>query len=59
MVRFLEAGAHPTARDRVGVTFQPSFFRARDAVLSADAKRDRETVRDWLVARQIPVEDKH
>lgn len=59
VVRFLEAGADPTARDRVGVTFQPSFFRAREAVLSADAQRDRETVRDWLVARQIPVEDKH
>ncbi|WP_165971207.1 ankyrin repeat domain-containing protein [Luteimonas terrae] len=59
VVRFLEAGADPTAKDRTGNTFQPSFFRARDAVLSADSRRDRETVREWLVARRIPVEDKH
>ncbi|NYZ61400.1 ankyrin repeat domain-containing protein [Luteimonas deserti] len=56
VVRLLESGADPTARDRTGNTFQPSFFRARDEVLSADARRDRETVRAWLVARGIPVE---
>jgi len=59
VVRLLEAGADPTAKDRTGHTFQSSFFRAREAVLSADARRDRETVRAWLVARGIPVEDKH
>ncbi|MET0328498.1 MAG: ankyrin repeat domain-containing protein [Luteimonas sp.] len=58
VVRFLEAGTDPTARDRTGNTFQPSFFRARDAVLSTDARRDRETVREWLLARGIPVEDR-
>ncbi|WP_158238427.1 MULTISPECIES: ankyrin repeat domain-containing protein [Luteimonas] len=56
VVRLLEAGVDPNAKDRVGVTFQPSFFRARDAVLSGDAKRDRATVRAWLTERGIPVE---
>ncbi|UNK42381.1 ankyrin repeat domain-containing protein [Luteimonas sp. S4-F44] len=59
VVRFLEAGADPTARDRVGATFQPSFFRPRDAVLTPQARSDREKVRAWLVQRRIPVEDKH
>lgn len=58
VVRFLEAGADPTAVDRVGATFQPSFFRADEKILSGDAKRHRATVREWLIARSIPVEDR-
>ncbi|MCD9027786.1 ankyrin repeat domain-containing protein [Luteimonas sp. BDR2-5] len=58
VLRFLEAGVDPAATDRAGVTFQPSFFRARDAVLSADARRDRAKVRDWLVAHNVPVESR-
>lgn len=58
VVRFLEAGVDPNAKDRVGVTFQPSFFRARDAVLSSDAKRDREQVRTWLSGHGIAIESR-
>lgn len=57
VLRFLDAGADPTAVDRVGATFQPSFFRADEKILSAEAKRHRAAVRDRLRARNIPLED--
>ncbi len=59
VVRFLEAGVDPTARDRVGATFQPSFFRTDAGILSAEARRNRDTVRAWLTERRIPVEERN
>ena len=58
VLRFLEAGVDPTATDRVGVTFQPSFFRTNEAILSGDARRNRAQVREWLTARGIAVESR-
>lgn len=58
VLRFLDAGADPTAVDRVGATFQSSFFRADEKILSAEAKRHRAAVRDRLLARNIPLEDR-
>ena len=54
----LEAGADPRATtNNTGATFQRFLFKTRDAVLSAEARGDRERVRAWLRAHDIPIED--
>ncbi len=58
VVRFLEAGVEPRATDRLGVTFQPAFFRTRESNLLGSAKASREQVRDWLRRNQIAIEEK-
>lgn len=58
VVRFLEAGVDPRATDRLGVTFQPAFFRTRESNLLASAKTSRERVRGWLRQNQIAIEEK-
>jgi len=54
----LEAGADPRATtNNTGATFQRFLFKTSDAVLSGEARRDRDRVRDWLRAHDIAIED--
>jgi uncharacterized protein len=53
----LKAGADPATKNVQDVTFQRYLFKTRDSVLSGDAKRSREAIREWLHAHDVPVED--
>jgi ankyrin repeat protein len=53
----LEAGADPAVKNVQGVTFQRYLFKTRESVLSGEAKRSREAIREWLRAHDVPVED--
>ncbi len=57
VLKLLEAGADPNAKNAQGVTFQRYLFMTRDAMLNAQARRERDQVRDWLRAHNVPVED--
>ena len=52
----LERGTDPQAKNAQGETFQPYYFRTDDALLNAQARDDRETVRRWLREHAIPLE---
>jgi ankyrin repeat protein len=53
----LEAGTDPNAKNVQQVTFQRYLFKTPERVLSADARRQRAAIRDWLQAHGIAVED--
>jgi hypothetical protein len=53
----LEAGADPATRNVQDVTFQRYLFKTRESVLSGEAKRSREAIREWLRAHDVPIED--
>jgi uncharacterized protein len=53
----LKAGTDPAVKNVQGVTFQRYLFKTRESVLSADAKRSREAIREWLRAQDVPIED--
>ena len=55
-LELLQAGADPQARNAQGATFQRYLFMTRSALLSADARRQREAVEAWLTAHRIPLE---
>ena len=55
-LELLQAGADPMARNAQGATFQRYLFMTRSALLSADARRQREAVEAWLSAHRIPLE---
>lgn len=55
-LELLQAGADPQARNAQGATFQRYLFMTRSALLSADARKQREAVEAWLTARRIPLE---
>lgn len=57
VLKLLEAGANPGAVNGQGVTFQRYLFMTRDAMLNASARRDRDAVRGWLRAHNVPIED--
>lgn len=57
VLALLKAGAHPTATNAQHVTFQPFLFRTREEILSVEARRGREAVREWLRAHDIPVQE--
>src|SRR5690606_15374248 len=57
VLKLLEAGASPGAVNGQGVTFQRYLFMTRDAMLNASARRDRDAVRGWLRAHNVPIED--
>lgn len=50
------AGADPGAANGMGATFQYFFFRPRDELLTFEARRGRDAVRDWLRMHHIPIE---
>jgi uncharacterized protein len=52
----LQAGADPAARNAQGVTFQRYLFMTPERVLSVEAKRGRDAIRDWLRAHDVPIE---
>lgn len=53
VLRLLELGVDPQARDNTGATFQRTFFPAPERVLSDKARANRERVRAWLRSRGI------
>ncbi len=57
VLKLLEAGADPNAKNAQDVNFQRYLFMTRDATLTGSARRDRDAVRDWLRAHHVPVED--
>ncbi|WP_407353561.1 ankyrin repeat domain-containing protein [Luteimonas sp. R10] len=56
-LKLLEAGADPNATNVQDVTFQRFLFKTREDVLSGEARRGREAIRDWLRAHDVAIED--
>lgn len=56
VLSLLEAGADPSVKNRLGVTFQRYLSITPDAVLAADVRRDRNRVQAWLASNGIAVE---
>ena len=54
--RLLKLGIDPTVRNRLGYTFQYSFFDTREDLLNSEAKTARQQVSAWLDAHHIPLE---
>jgi ankyrin repeat protein len=57
VLELLKAGANPSAANGMGATFQYFFFRPRDELLTLEARRGRDAVRNWLRTHHIPIED--
>ena len=57
VLKLLEAGADPNARNNLGVTFQRYLFATKDERRSAEVRRQRDAVREWLRGHGVPVED--
>lgn len=57
VLKFLEAGADPHAKNALDANFQTYLFMTPDALLNADIQRDREAIRYWLHVNHIPIED--
>lgn len=55
VLRLLELGADPTARNAAGNTFQDYYFSFNDALLSRAAHRQHVAAAEWLQAHQIPL----
>lgn len=53
----LKAGTDPNAKNTQDVTFQRYLFKTPERVLSAEARRSRAAIRDWLQAHDVPVEE--
>nr|WP_244244096.1 ankyrin repeat domain-containing protein [Lysobacter alkalisoli] len=49
----LEAGIDPNATNNRGETFQTALFAGSDARLNAQARAERQKVRDWLAAHGV------
>ena len=56
VLALLEKGVNPEARNAQGKTFQPAFFRTEDALLTDEARSNRQRVRDWLKANGFALE---
>lgn len=56
VLQLLEAGAPPHATNSAGETFQPYYFQMREDLLTARARGEREAVRAWLRAHDVPLE---
>ncbi len=56
VLELLEAGAPAHATNSAGETFQPYYFQMREALLNARARDEREAVRAWLRAHDVPLE---
>ncbi len=57
VLKLLQAGADPAAKNAQDVTFQRYLFMTRDAMLNAPTRGERDQVRDWLRAHHIVIED--
>ena len=60
VIELLHAGANPLAGHRIqgkpDMTFQVFLNMTPEKVLSADAKRKKAEIREWLTAHNVPVE---
>lgn len=54
VLELLNAGLDPGVVNSRGETFQVALFAGSDARLNAQARAERQDVRDWLAARGIP-----
>lgn len=52
----LEACADPNAKNAQGLTFQRYLFMTPERVLSADARRGRDAVTEWLRTHDVATE---
>ena len=56
VLELLKAGANPNAANIMGATFQWYFFQPPDRLITGEARRGREEVKDWLRIHHIPIE---
>ncbi len=59
VLKLLNAGANPMARDALGVTFQRYLNMTKDSVLAPEVRRGRDQVKDWLVQHGVALEGAH
>ena len=57
VLELLKAGADPGAANVTGATFQHFLFLPPDKMVTAEVRRGRDAVRNWLHAHHIPVAD--
>lgn len=57
VLALLQAGVDPSAKNAQNATFQRYLFMTPERVLSPQARRGRASIREWLQAHNIPVED--
>ncbi|WP_242112775.1 ankyrin repeat domain-containing protein [Luteimonas aquatica] len=57
ILKLLEAGANPNLKNARGSNFQRYLFMTPENVLNGETRRQREAIKDWLRAHNIPVED--
>ena len=57
--RLIESRPLPSSRCASGTDARPhdQLFMTRDAMLNAQTRKERDAVRDWLRAHQVPIED--
>lgn len=55
VLRLLELGADPTARNAAGNTFQDYYFSFEDSMLSRTARRQHVQTTDWLQDHRVPL----
>lgn len=56
ILRLLEKGASPLAKDSKGASFQSYYFNYQRALLNQDALAQRRKVVAWLKANDVPLE---
>lgn len=56
VLRILQRGAPAAARNRQGKTFQPYLFMTQERLLTAEARRARQAVAEWLAQNGVPLE---
>jgi ankyrin repeat protein len=54
VLKFLEAGADPLAKDRLGATFQDYLYKGDPALLHGGARRTYAKIAEWLHEHDIP-----
>lgn len=54
-LQLLERGADPMTRNAQGATFQEYMFTTPERILTAEAKRERAALREWLDAKGMPL----
>ncbi len=57
VIKLLEMGANPNIKNNQGKTFQSSFFRMSEDVMTDKGKQKRQWVKKWLHEHNIPIED--
>jgi uncharacterized protein len=55
VLRLLEAGGHPDALNKQNSTFQWYLFQAPEHLLNERGRKERASVREWLIAHDVEV----